>query len=159
MNKLILIAMLTMCISAYADTLPNPKLTPGNARNVDQVTLCTTSTKLVRNVPETEKKAIYKQYNLTGNHTGYCKDTLSVKDEGCEVDHLISLELGGSNDITNLWPQPYFGDWNAHTKDKFENFLHAQVCSNKMSMTQAQKEISSNWITNYKTHPELMKVK
>jgi hypothetical protein len=40
-----------------------------------------------------EKDAVYQSYALAGNHTGYC-DT----QQGCEIDHLISLELGGSND-------------------------------------------------------------
>jgi hypothetical protein len=49
--------------------------------------------KCIRNVPQAEKDAVYQSYALAGNHTGYC-DT----QQGCEIDHLISLELGGSND-------------------------------------------------------------
>ena len=45
-----------------------------------------------------------------------------------EVDHLISLELGGSNAIRNLWPEPYAGRWGARTKDVLENRLHDLVC-------------------------------
>src|SRR5207248_3197259 len=60
--------------------------------------ICTPGySKCIRNVPQAEKVAVYKSYGLAGNHTGYC-DTK----QGCEVDHLISLELGGSNDQTNL---------------------------------------------------------
>ncbi len=33
-----------------------------------------------------------------------------------EVDHLVSLELGGSNDIRNLWPEPSAGRWGARTR-------------------------------------------
>jgi hypothetical protein len=40
------------------------------------------------------------------------------------VDHLIPLELGGSNDIANLWPQSYVTVWNAHMKDRLENRLN-----------------------------------
>jgi 5-methylcytosine-specific restriction endonuclease McrA len=50
------------------------------------------------------KQSVCTSYGLTGNHTGYC-DT----NHGCEVDHLISIELGGSNDQHNLWPEPYQG--------------------------------------------------
>jgi hypothetical protein len=42
-----------------------------------------------------------------------------------EIDHLISLELGGSNDIRNLWPESFDTQpWNAHAKDRLENRLH-----------------------------------
>ena len=65
-----------------------------------------------------------------GEHHGYCDVA-----QGCEVDHLISIELGGSNEKTNLWPQPYSGvQWNAHVKDRLENFYHEQVCSGKIPL-------------------------
>jgi hypothetical protein len=77
----------------------------------------------------------------------------------CEVDHLIPLELGGSNDIKNLWPQPdgqetegkkpgtfekVVGD---AEKDQLENELHRLVCTGRMSLADAQKCIASNWLT------------
>ena len=66
-----------------------------------------------------------------------------------EEDHLISLEIGGSpTDPKNLWPQPYAGI-GARIKDQIENKLHDLVCSHKMLLTQAQKEISTNWYTAY----------
>ena len=109
--------------------------------------ICTPGySKCIRNVPQAEKNAVYQSYGLAGNHTGYC-DTK----QGCEVDHLISLELGGSNDQTNLWPQPYQGtDWNAHVKDQLENFLHAQVCVGNIALDKAQQEIAKDWIALYK---------
>jgi 5-methylcytosine-specific restriction endonuclease McrA len=42
----------------------------------------------------------------------------------CEVDHLIPLELGGSNRAANLWPQRYDGGWSARDKDRLESRLH-----------------------------------
>lgn len=60
-----------------------------------------------------------------------------------EEDHLISLELGGSpSDPRNLWPEPHPS---FNEKDKVENYLHDQVCSGKISLLEAQKEISGNW--------------
>ena len=69
-----------------------------------------------------------------------------------EVDHLISLELGGSNSVRNLWPEPYDIHWNAHVKDALENRLHSLVCDGTVSMETAQKAISTNWINAYKTY-------
>ena len=62
-----------------------------------------------------------------------------------EVDHFIPLELGGSNDITNLWleaatPTPGF-----HQKDQFENFEHGQVCKSTTSAAEAQRRMASDW--------------
>jgi hypothetical protein len=60
------------------------------------------------------------------------------------------LELGGSNDITNLWPQSFITKpWNAHVKDTLENKLHELICSKKVPMKTAQQEIATNWIDAY----------
>jgi hypothetical protein len=56
------------------------------------------------------------------------------------------LELGGSNDIRNLWPQSYTTKpLNAHTKDALEDHLHALVCAGKVPLLQAQHDISTDW--------------
>lgn len=96
----------------------------------------------VRNVPESEKNQVYLEYGITTRTTGEY-----------EVDHLISLELGGSNDISNLWPEAAQPIPGFHEKDKVENFLHAQVCSGKISLQQAQLKIANNWEEFYKVTP------
>jgi hypothetical protein len=63
-----------------------------------------------------------------------------------EVDHFIPLELGSSNDITNLWPEPAEPTPGFHDKDKVENSLHNQVCRGSMTLQDAQKEIASDWL-------------
>ncbi|HZY45487.1 MAG TPA: HNH endonuclease, partial [Anaerolineae bacterium] len=65
------------------------------------------------------------------------------------IDHIISLELGGSNSIRNLFPEPYTGDWNARIKDKLENKLHSLVCSGQVDLVTVQQEISTDWINAY----------
>lgn len=145
MKKLLFLALLSAGI-AHADILPNAKVTPGkpDPKNTS-VVICAKgfTTTTIRNVPESEKKQVYANYGIV-NHGGYCNGP-----SGCEVDHLISLELGGSNDVTNLWPQPYDGQWNAHMKDKLENKLHTLMCSGTISQADAQKAISTNWIDAY----------
>ena len=61
-----------------------------------------------------------------------------------ELDHLVSLELGGANDAANLWPEypP-----TPNPKDKVENALHAAVCDGRVKLTAAQNAIASNWET------------
>jgi hypothetical protein len=138
--------------AAIADDLPNPQLTPGDADpSVSASDLCpTASTSVRRNVSAAEKAQVFKEYGLVGNHTGYCEND---DPHGCEVDHLISLELGGSNDIRNLWPQPYAGTiWNAHAKDRLENRLHAMVCNGEISLQDAQREIATDWVAAYRKY-------
>lgn len=141
--SVILLFLILISTMVFAGDLPDSKLTPGASRKVSLHTLCTTSTKLVRNVPQSLKKAVYASYGLTGNDRSQCK-------EGYEVDHLISLELGGSNEQANLWPQTFCSVWSAHVKDLLENKLHALVCSGKLSIKDAQTCISTNWINCYK---------
>ena len=68
------------------------------------------------------------------------------------MDHLISLELGGSNGTANLWPEPYDIVWNARVKDKLENRLHKMVCAGQIDLPIAQKAIAKNWIAAYQRY-------
>ena len=92
----------------------------------------------VRNVPQSEKKQVYAEYSITSHPTG-----------AYEVDHLVSLELGGSNDIANLWPEAATPKPGFHEKDQVENYLHDQVCAGKIPLRQAQIEIATNWLNVY----------
>jgi len=64
--------------------------------------------------------------------------------EKTELDHLVSLELGGSNDATNLWPE---SPPTPNPKDKVENALHAAVCDGRITLAAAQNAIASDWQT------------
>jgi hypothetical protein len=128
------------------DDLPDPKCTPGVLNgNVTQDsiedTICHPGfSKSIR--PPTKYTTpleieLMKSYGFTGDRKDF------------ELDHLISLQLGGHpKDVKNLWPEPYLTEFNAHTKDKFENYLHKQICNGSMSLSQAQKQIATDWKTN-----------
>lgn len=131
--------------AAAAADLPDPKLTPGAVIATETGdSLCAKNfrTSSVRSVPESEKNKVYAEYGIKTHKAGEY-----------EIDHLISLELGGSNDIKNLWPQSYLTKpWNAHVKDKLENWLHKAVCEHRITLGEAQQEISHDWIASYKKH-------
>jgi hypothetical protein len=114
------------------DHHPDPKLTPGAIFDgVTAVQVCVAGySSSVRSVTTATKNKVYAEYGITTHPTG-----------AYEVDHLISLELGGSNDIRNLWPEKYTGADNAHDKDKLENSLHADVCAGRITLAQAQHAI------------------
>ncbi len=96
----------------------------------------------VRNVPTSEKNQVYAEYGISSHGTGQY-----------EVDHLVSLELGGSNEIANLWPELASPKPGFHEKDKVENYLHAQVCSGAVDLQKAQIEIATNWLAVYNSMP------
>lgn len=76
-------------------------------------------------------------------------DMLSSPSEDYEIDHLISLELGGSNDIANLWPEAAEPSPGYHEKDALENKLHEKVCAGDMTLDEARRAISSDWLNVY----------
>ncbi len=114
-------------------TLPTASLTPGVVGSVtDLRTLCTPNfSSTVRNVTSAEKAQVAAAYHFTGANSTV------------EYDHLISLEIGGSNDPKNLWPQPIA---EAHVKDRLENLLHREVCAGKMQLPDVQQRIAADWI-------------
>ncbi len=125
--------------------LPDSACTPGaiiSTATTDQI--CQPGyASSVRNVPDSEKNQAYAEYGITSHTTGQY-----------EVDHLISLELGGSNDIANLWPEAAEPRPGYHEKDKVENYLHQQVCSGAMPLADAQREIATNWLSVYQRMPK-----
>ncbi len=145
-NLLVLISLFLIASSAAiaqqaSPILPNRALTPGDTLpvTVDDIRV-SGYTKKVRNVPQDVKNKVYAEYGIT-----------SRAPREYEVDHLISLELGGSNSIRNLWPQSYLTQpWNAHVKDRLENKLHAMVVSGQIDLPSAQRMIATNWIAAYK---------
>lgn len=121
--------------------MPNPALTPGVAFAVGRARICVSGyASSVRDVPESEKDAVYARYGVP--HVPYQH----------EVDHLVSLELGGSNAISNLWPEPYAGRWGARTKDVLEDRLHDLVCSGTIGLRYAQRIEARNWVAAYRRY-------
>lgn len=119
--------------------LPDEACTPGAVLTTNPDIICVTGyTKTVRNVPLSRRKQVFAEYGIPYALRGQY-----------EVDHLISLELGGSNDISNLWPEAYAITNGARIKDKLENSLHKQACAGKMTFKEAQAEISTNWLQFY----------
>ncbi|MDQ2888444.1 MAG: HNH endonuclease [Chloroflexota bacterium] len=122
------------------NALPDSACTPGAIfSTATKAKICVSGyARTVRNVPTSVKDQAYAEYGITHHSTGQY-----------EVDHLVSLELGGSNDIANLWPELASPKPGFHEKDKVENYLHDQVCSGAISLQKAQAEIATNWLGVY----------
>lgn len=128
---------------------PDPVLTPGAVRTTVRDEIVGVNTATVRKVTGAEKLAVYRRYGMTGP-SGTFPGT-SVQGPW-EVDHLVSLELGGSNDITNLWPESYSQAMGAHQKDALENRLHHMVCADLLTVEEAQHDIATDWVAAYRKY-------
>ena len=118
------------CHTRHHGKLPDPSCTPGSVdpavtqANIGS-TICRDGWTSTVRPPESQTENFkwnvaepaYGQQNVSG-----------------ELDHLVPLELGGSNDATNLWveagPLP-------NPKDAVENALNHEVCDGTLTLRAA----------------------
>jgi hypothetical protein len=142
----VLLVILVMHFSRQqvrAESIPDASLTPGATRTISRNEACSVAPKAdFYPIPSTLAYRVFEKYRIH-----------NPSPRSYEVDYLISPALGGADDIRNLWPQPYSsGEWNAHVKDALENYLHDQVCTGKLDLEIAQRDISVNWIAAYQKY-------
>jgi hypothetical protein len=119
--------------------LPDPQMSPGAVLPATVAEICVPGySSKVRNVSTATRNKVYAAYNITHHGPGEY-----------EVDHIVPLELGGSNEITNLFPQPAEPRPGFHEKDTLENTLHDLVCAGKLDLAIAQHEIATDWYAAY----------
>jgi len=131
--------------AASGKFLPDPTCTPGavdpgvTQSNLPQ-TICRNgySSSVRAPAAETDKA---KTVSLTQYGEQSTKTT--------EYDHLISLELGGTNATSNLWPEPNAtaATGTTNPKDSVENKMHTAICSGTITLVAAQKAIATDWTT------------
>ena len=144
--KLLAFAIVSAMVAmgmAYAAPLPDPALSPGAVRTADVADVCgDRHTARYRHWSRGRDNRILEEYGLPGGpHPDY------------EIDHLIPLDLGGADDDANLWPQPRRSIepvWNAERKDRLEWALADLVCSGRLDLSAAQREIREDWIAAYR---------
>ncbi len=121
---------------------PDRRCSPGAyySKLTKQV-LCSSGfrTSSIRHVSDSQRHAVEVEYGLVPRSYG---STL-------EVDHIVSLELGGSNDIANLFPENADAQPGYRVKDRLENKLHQLVCAGKLSLRSAQTGIARDWQALY----------
>ncbi len=125
---------LTACATAAAALeLPNASMTPGAIASSDPVVVCQYGyASAHRNVPYAVRDRVYNEYGIPRGHR-----------KGLRVDHLIPLEIGGANDVRNLWPQKLA---ESKVKDRVEDDLRVAVCvRHTLTLADAQAAIARNW--------------
>jgi len=121
---------------------PNARLTPGAALLESRQAVCAQSSTNNKMVPVALRKRVFEEYGIA-----------RAKPQAYEVDYLVTPALGGADDIHNLWPHSYSATvWNAQVKDALEDRLREMVCGGSLDLTEAQREIATNWIAAYKKY-------
>jgi hypothetical protein len=124
-------------------SVPNPKLTPGASRTVQISEVCSMAhEEVVEEVPPFLRMQVLREYGIA-----------NARPQEYEIDYLIAPGLGGTEDIHNLWPEPYNSrTWNAHVKDSLEERLHQLVCAGELDLSTAKRDIATDWIAAYKKY-------
>ncbi len=120
-------------------SLPNRSITPG-AGGLSLAAICpSVSAALEARRPGTAiKDEVYAEYGIAaGQRHRY------------RIDHLVPLELDGSNSIRNLWPQLIGA---SEAKDRLEETLHSMVCAGRITLAGAQHAIMTNWARAYQRY-------
>jgi hypothetical protein len=66
-----------------------------------------------------------------------------------ELDHLIPISLGGTNDLENIWPLPPNKDMGPEQKKELDLTLHRLVCDKTLTLKAAQEAIRKDWVKAY----------
>jgi hypothetical protein len=141
------------CVARANGMLPDPACTPGSiaatadpnddpAKPADQAEVCNAGFES-RHRPATVRRfrdAAMAAYHVPAGDLGRV-----------EYDHLVPLSLGGSNDVTNLWPQlsdlPARGFRNS--KDGVELRLWRAVCTGpvekRLALADVQRAFARDW--------------
>jgi hypothetical protein len=117
--------------------LADPEVTKGGVAHSDKATICNTKWgKDARHVTEKMKRDVYTAYHARK------RDKVC-----CEVDHLVSRDVGGADEPANLWPQPWA---EAHLKDRVETEAKKRICDGRAELEKVQRTMAEDWTLLYR---------
>lgn len=111
---------------------PILRLTPGSTLTRRRALFCAAGyADRVRSVSRHRKDSVFSRYHVP-----------RAERRGYVIDHSIPLELGGSNRITNLFPQD---TQSARRKDRAEAWAKREACSGRQAVRPLQLAIAEDW--------------
>ena len=135
----VLLAEQTKTTGCNLGPLPDRRCSPGAyGSKLTQAVVCAPgfTTPPYRRVSDTVKQDVEREYGMPIKKYG----------KTLEIDHIVSLELGGSNNIANLYPEQRDISPGYKVKDGLETKLNHLVCiEHTMTLRTAQKAIAANW--------------
>jgi hypothetical protein len=129
--------------SFAAAQLPNGSQTPGATTKANMAQVCAADFEsAAKPVTGRQQSEALNRYGLRPeNFTG-------------DLDHLIPVSLGGSNDPDNLWPLPPSRTLGPDQKKALDVKLHQLVCDSTITLKQAQDAIRKDWVKAYHQYVE-----
>jgi hypothetical protein len=145
----LIVAAIAFTVPARAfDVRPDPDSTQGSVRiDGHQIAMTCGHAKEHRGGMTADRRdEVFLRYGLpAGQNPNY------------QIDHLIPLCLGRSDDFSNLWPQPrqtIEPKWNAESKDRLEQLVCDLVCNGRLDLATAQEAFARDWIAAYRKYYE-----
>jgi hypothetical protein len=142
LGRTVVLAARTRAHGCRRGALPDRRCSPGAYyTRVTKAVICSSTfrTSSIRHVPDSVRHAVEREYGMAARSYGHA----------LEIDHIVPLELGGSNEITNLFPEAGAGAAGYHVKDRLEDRLHTMVCTGRMTLGAARRGIASDWTRLY----------
>lgn len=116
---------------------PNPALTPGLLAAADGVTVCQLPAKAPE-LPPAVQESVFVRYGLPFH------DAKRFRIEG-----RFPRELGGSDSLANLWPEPASPTPGFHEHEQAVAWLRREVCAGRYPLAEAQRVMFEDWAQVY----------
>jgi hypothetical protein len=137
--------MAAACVMALpaiaAAQLPNNLYTPGKADKVDVKRLCAA-----------DFDAAAKPLSAWQKNEALTRYGVRPESFNGDLEHLVPVTLGGTNDPDNLYPFHAQGEYTVEAKQRLAAKLHELVCDGKISLKQAQDVFKKDWTKGYKQY-------
>lgn len=139
--------------------LPDPECSPGAINpTLTKDVICSPEfrTDPYRLVPANIKTKVYDAYSVPTNIATPAPQPIPTAGprggKRWEIDHIVAIEDGGSNDIANLAPQPANPTPGFHQKDVVETWIRKNstgICAGKANLPDVQKALAEDWYLLY----------
>ena len=121
-----------------AAQLPSVFQTPGNKSRANEAQICAADFEAsVKPIAKWQRDQALERYGKR------------PEDFTGELDHLIPVGLGGTNDPDNLWPIPPSKTMGPEQKKALDLKLHQLVCDKTLKLKDAQDAIKKDWVKAY----------